>query len=128
MTATMIGSNQNLPKEENAVAVTLEESSEPWQIKLAKTLGLPTVFLLILLYFIYTAGVWIAHSIAMPLFEKQTIFIDKATDMMSDMSETLQENQATNLRTQTDVDALRSALEEQTEVLKSIDTTLKGRP
>jgi hypothetical protein len=109
-------------------AEVLELKEEPWQIKLAKQLGLPTMFLLILLYFIYQAGTWIAHSIAMPLFEKQTKFIDEATSMMSDMSDTLNQNQATNLRTQTDVDALRSALEEQTDVLKSIDQTLKGRP
>lgn len=128
MSATMTGNNPKTLKDESVPQTMLSESQEPWQVKLAKTLGLPTVFLLILLYFIYQAGTWMAHSIAVPLFEKQTKFIDEATDMMSDMSDTLKENQATNLRTQTDVDALRSALQQQTEVLKSIDQTLKGRP
>jgi hypothetical protein len=117
-----------MPEKPKDLEVTLEETNEPWQIKLAKQLGLPTVFLLILLYFIYQAGTWIAHSIAMPLFEKQTKFIDKATDMMSDMSDTLRDNQTTSLRTQSDVDALSEVLKQQTEVLKSIDNTLKGRP
>lgn len=116
------------PEKPKEIEVTLEETSEPWQLKLAQRLGLPTVFLLILLYFIYIAGNWIAHNIAMPLFQKQTEFIDKATDMMSDMSETLKDNQATALRTQTDVDVLADALKAQTEVLKSIDNSLKGRP
>ena len=117
-----------MPEKPKDLEVTLEETNEPWQIKLAKQLGLPTVFLLILLYFIYQAGTWIAQSIAMPLFEKQTKFIDKATDMMSDMSDTLRDNQTTSLRTQSDVDALSEVLKQQTEVLKSIDNTLKGRP
>ncbi len=126
MTVTMTGSNLHQPSKDAAES-TMEGSTEPWQIKAAQRFGLPTVFLCVLLWFIYCAGTWMAQQIAMPLFQKQTLFIDKATDMMSDMSDTLRENQTTNLSTQSDVDLLKSALQQQTEVLRSIDNTLKER-
>lgn len=60
----------------------------PWWVGHAKSLGLPTIFLGVLMYMIWTAGTWAGTTIIVPIFNKQMEFIDKASAMTEEMNRT----------------------------------------
>jgi len=66
------------------------EDVEPtkWIVAAVKSLGLPTVFLGIITYMIWVSGGWAAENVVMPLFRKQMSFIDEASAMTKQMTET----------------------------------------
>ena len=66
------------------------DDSEPtkWIVNSVKSLGLPTVFLGIITYMIWVSGGWAAENVVMPLFRKQMSFIDEASAMTKQMTET----------------------------------------
>lgn len=63
-----------------------EKMNYGWVVEAVKSLGLPTVFLGIIVYMIWTAGSWAAATIIVPLFEKQMAFIDEASQMTREMT------------------------------------------
>jgi len=67
----------------------------PWWMESFKTLGLPTMFLLALLYMIWKSGSWAATTVIVPLFEKQVQFIEESSAMTQKMSETVESIDAT---------------------------------
>lgn len=65
-----------------------DDSSEaPWWVQHAKSLGLPSCVLIALIYMIWAAGVWVGSTIVVPLFERQMLFIDEASKMTKEMSQ-----------------------------------------
>ncbi len=62
------------------------EKEAPWWIGAVKSLGLPTCFLMALLYMIWTAATWAGDTVVVPLFKKQMEFIDEASKMTSEIN------------------------------------------
>jgi len=60
------------------------QSIQHWAIDAIKSLGLPTVFLCVVVYMIWAAGKWAGSEVVMPLFQRQTTFIDTATKTLTD--------------------------------------------
>ena len=61
-----------------------EETPKHWALDSIKSLGLPTVFVAVLLYLIVSAGKWAATDVIKPLVERQMTFIDTATKTLTD--------------------------------------------
>ena len=59
------------------------EEKAPWWMEAIKTLGLPTVFLLAIVYMLWSAGRWAGSVIIYPLFEHQTKMIDNVDGMVN---------------------------------------------
>ena len=78
-TMTIDSNSQSQPTEVNM-------GKPPWYIEVIKTLGLPTAFLCIIVYGLWTAGSWAASVIIVPLFDKQMKFIDEASEMTREMT------------------------------------------
>lgn len=55
-----------------------------------KTLGLPTMFLGVMTYMVWSAGIWAGQTVVIPLFNKQVAFIDEATKMTQGMTSSTQ--------------------------------------
>jgi len=66
-----------------------ESTKAPWYVDAIKTLGLPTCFLAVVLYMIWTAGTWVGTEIVYPLFERQTRMIDEVQGMVGTMEESM---------------------------------------
>ena len=64
-------------------------SKAPWWMEAIKTLGLPTAFLCVIVYMIWSAGTWAGTAIVFPLFQKQMDFIDQASEMTKSMEVTM---------------------------------------
>ena len=64
---------------------------QPWWLDAVKSLGLPTVFLGVLLYMLYQAGIWTATEVVYPLFKQQSEFISSANDVMDSIEGTTNE-------------------------------------
>lgn len=62
----------------------------PWWMDAVKTLGLPTLFLGVMTYAVWSAGIWAGQTIVVPLFNKQIAFIDEATKMTQGMASSTQ--------------------------------------
>lgn len=60
----------------------------PWWFGAAKSLGLPTCFLVALLYMIWSAASWAGEQVVIPLFKKQMEFIDSASKMTEEINST----------------------------------------
>lgn len=67
-------------------AVSPASNKPPWWMEAVKTLGLPTVFLGVMTYMVWSAGVWTGQNVVMPLFTKQIAFIDEATKATQSMT------------------------------------------
>lgn len=63
----------------------------PWYLDAVKTLGVPTVFLFCVLYMLWVSGQWAGTTILLPLYQKQSQFIDSATSMTEKMAVTTEE-------------------------------------
>ena len=63
----------------------------PWYIDAVKTLGVPTVFLFCVLYMLWVSGQWAGTTILLPLYQKQSQFIESATKMTEKMMVTTDE-------------------------------------
>ncbi len=115
-------------------------------VEATKTLGLPTVFLGVIVYMIWIAGSWAGESVVMPLFEKQMKFIDKAAEMTEEMNSTTQiinktleahgqhaieslkvchDIRQTGLETKVDVKEISTSHTQMLDVLKNIDENTK---
>lgn len=68
------------------MAVVKEDG--PWWAGLIKSLGLPTCFLIALLYMIWQAATWAGEQVVIPLFKKQMEFIDQASEMTREINST----------------------------------------
>lgn len=64
------------------------DNKTPWWMDGIKTLGVPTSFLIALVYMIWMAGSWAGNTVVVPIFNKQMDFIDKASAMTQEMSRT----------------------------------------
>lgn len=62
----------------------------PWWMDAVKTLGLPTMFLGVITYMVWSAGIWAGQTVVIPLFNKQVAFIDEATKMTQGMTSSTQ--------------------------------------
>ena len=62
----------------------------PWWMDAVKTLGLPTMFLGVMTYMVWSAGIWAGQTVVIPLFNKQVAFIDEATKMTQGMTSSTQ--------------------------------------
>lgn len=62
-----------------------------WGVDAVKTLGLPTIFLGVLIWMIWSAGTWAGTNILLPLYQKQSQFIDAASTMTTKMALTTDE-------------------------------------
>ena len=70
---------------------TDQSAKAPWYIDAVKTLGVPTVFLFCVLYMLWVSGQWAGTTILLPLYTKQSQFIDSATKMTEKMMVTTDE-------------------------------------
>lgn len=68
-----------------------DKSPVSWQVEAIKTLGFPVVFSSVILWMLWTAGAWTGTQILLPLFNKQSAFIDSATKMTGSMQTTTTE-------------------------------------
>ena len=66
------------------------DKTAPWWVALIKSLGVPTCFLIALLYMIWTAAIWAGDTVVVPLFTKQMDFIDQASKMTSEINNSTQ--------------------------------------
>jgi hypothetical protein len=119
---------------------------QPWWMETAKQLGMPTVFLLLLLWMVYEGGKWTGNNVIAPIAKKQIEFIEKASVMTEQMSRTIDsidqrmEESAISIRAtaeslmlldesvEINYDLLNrhtKETQEQTRILKSIDESLK---
>jgi hypothetical protein len=113
-----------------------------WAVEAVKSLGLPTIFLGIVLYMLWSAGSWAGKTIIVPIFQKQMEFIDQASQMTTEMNTTTQlinrtleshgqhaieslktcsEINKTVEETQTEIKVMRANHDQVLGVLKSID-------
>lgn len=113
-----------------------------WAVEAVKSLGLPTIFLGIVLYMLWSAGSWAGKTIIVPIFQKQMEFIDQASQMTTEMNTTTQlinrtleshgqhaieslktcnEINKTVEETQTEIKVMRANHDQVLSVLKSID-------
>lgn len=84
----------------------------PWWMDAIKTLGLPTAFLMVLLYMIWSAGTWTGTNVVMPLFQKQTEFIQSAAEMTTKVSANVEIiNKTLHAHSEHSVETLRIASE-----------------
>lgn len=65
---------------------TDQQGRAPWYFDAIKTLGVPTVFLFCVLYMLWVSGQWAGTTILLPLYQKQSEFIDSATTMTNKMA------------------------------------------
>jgi hypothetical protein len=119
---------------------------QPWWMETAKQLGMPTVFLLLLLWMVYEGGKWTGNNVIAPIAKKQIEFIEKASVMTDQMSRTIDsidhrmEESARSIKAtaeslmlldesvEINYDLLNrhtQETQEQTRILKSIDESLK---
>jgi len=56
-----------------------------WIVGAVKTVGVPTVFLGILLYMIYASGKWAGIEVVVPLFKTQTEFINRTAVVVEEI-------------------------------------------
>lgn len=70
---------------------TDQSAKAPWYFDAIKTLGVPTVFLFCVLYMLWVSGQWAGTTILLPLYQKQSQFIDSATKMTEKMTVTTDE-------------------------------------
>lgn len=61
-----------------------------WVVEAVKSLGLPTIFLGVVLYMLWCAGSWAGQTVIVPIFNKQMEFIDEASKMTVEMNSTTQ--------------------------------------
>jgi len=61
-----------------------EEHKHQWWVEAIKSLGVPTAFLCIVTYMIWSAGKWASSEVVMPLVRRQMEFIDTATRTLDD--------------------------------------------
>tara|TARA_R110000868_G_scaffold400006_1_gene674075 strand:- start:6 stop:416 length:411 start_codon:yes stop_codon:yes gene_type:complete len=66
------------------------DKTAPWWVPLIKSLGVPTCFLIALLYMIWTAAIWAGDTVVVPLFTKQMSFIDEASKMTAEINNSTQ--------------------------------------
>ena len=64
-----------------------ETHKQPWWVETIKTLGLPTVFLVVIVFMLWRGGKWASTEVIMPLFQRQMVFIDTATKTLTDTQE-----------------------------------------
>ena len=65
---------------------TDDDNGKPhWIVGAVKTVGVPTVFLGILLYMIYSSGSWAGTEVVIPIFKKQTEFIDRTAAVVEEI-------------------------------------------
>ena len=67
-----------------------EPSRSPWYIDFIKTQGIPTAFLVGIVFMIWTAGTWAGTNIIYPLFEKQTKFLDTLEGAVKNMDTSIE--------------------------------------
>jgi len=85
-----------------------------WIVGAVKTVGVPTVFLGILLYMIYASGRWAGIEVVVPLFKKQTEFIDRTAAVVEEIRDAVVTHQLKE--------------NEQMEILKEIADNTKPKP
>ena len=117
----------------------------PW-VEAVKTLGLPTVFLGVVVYMIWSAGSWAGETVVVPLFKKQMEFIDQASHMTEEMNtttkiinktleahgehaieslKTCRDIRETGLETKVEVKEIKTSHGQILDVLKNIDENTK---
>ena len=115
-------------------------------VESTKTLGLPTVFLGVIVYMIWSAGSWAGSTVVIPIFNKQMEFIEQASEMASEMNrttslinktleahgqhaieslKTCSDVKAITLETQGEVKAMKANNDQIIKVLESIDENTK---
>jgi len=94
------------------------QSIQHWITDAIKSLGLPTVFLCVVVYMIWAGGKWAGSEVIMPLFQRQTTFIDTATKTLTDTQLTAAELQHGQSKGIDDLKQIREAM-----VKISADTT-----
>ena len=102
-----------------------------WIVGAVKTVGVPTVFLGILLYMIYASGRWAGIEVVVPLYKKQTEFIDRTATVVEeirdavvndtrDMNDVLKQASNNQKELLTNREMIKATAQEQTELLKKI--------
>ena len=110
-----------------------------WIVGAVKTVGVPTVFLGILLYMIYSSGRWAGVEVVMPMFKKQAEFIDRTATVVEEIkdavvddtgerNEILKQAAANHKELEVNRELIRSSSEEQTILLKEIADNTKPKP
>lgn len=104
------------------------DSKVPWWMDAVKTLGLPTLFLGVVTYMVWSAGIWAGKEVVIPIFNKQVAFIDEATKMTNEMTATtVQINKTLEAHGQHAIEALRITAEIHDEVKESgAETKMNG--
>lgn len=82
--------NDTRDSKERKIMTDEAESKAPWYVDAIKSLGLPTCFLVAVLYMIWTAGTWAGSTIVFPLFDKQIKMIDEVSGMVKTMEGSMQ--------------------------------------
>jgi hypothetical protein len=124
----------------------MPDEKPPWYMGAIDKYGFPTVFLVVFLYMIWSAGSWAGETVVVPLFQKQMQFIDKASEMTEEMNSTTKiinktleahgqhaieslktchDIRETGLETQTEVKEIRANHGQIVEVLQNIDENTK---
>lgn len=67
-----------------------EPSRSPWYIDFIKTQGIPTAFLVGIVFMIWHAGTWAGANVIYPLFEKQTKFLDALEGIVKNMDTSIE--------------------------------------
>lgn len=110
-----------------------EDAKKIWILDAIKGLGLPTVFLGVVLYMIWVAGSWAGAEVVMPLFKKQMAFIDKASEITENMSkaiskieQTLEDHSDDNKMVIIEINKSSDELSKSHEEIQSVITSQSG--
>ena len=61
-----------------------------WWAEIVKSLGVPTVFLGVLIYMIWGAGTWLGTTVVVPMYSKQVAMIDEVSNLVRTMEDNIE--------------------------------------
>lgn len=101
-----------------------------WWMDAVKSLGLPTVFLGVILYMLWSAGTWAGTEVVYPLFEHQSKVIDDAGKMIQTMDSSMNEiNQTLEAHGEHAIESLKQINEARSEIRENgmkVDRIVEG--
>lgn len=103
----------------------LRDDKVPWWIKVFRELGLPVAIICVMGYGGWKATAWFGTNIAMPMYQKQSQFIDDVQASVKEMSIAIQSGERSRDEMAGHLSAMAETAKEQTAVLEEIKTELK---
>ena len=103
----------------------LRDDKVPWWIKVFRELGLPVAIICVMGYGGWHAVTWFGNSIALPMFQRQMIFIDEVQKATQDIASAVQQGEKSRAEMAGHLQAMSETAKEQTSVLEEIKAELK---